>query len=58
MKGIPIMIRTKLLTAITFALTASLAFSAAAFSGGSGSAEDPYKVSRTEDLTELATMSV
>ena len=58
MKGIPIMIRTKLLTAITCALTASLAFSAAAFSGGSGSAEDPYKVSRTEDLTELATMSV
>lgn len=51
------MLRTKLLIAITCALTASLTICSSAFSGGDGSAQDPYKVSAADDLYELSELS-
>ena len=51
------MLRTKLLIAITCALTASLTICSSAFSGGTGSATDPYKISVADDLYELSELS-
>ena len=52
------MIKSKLFVAITCALSASLAFSAAAFSGGDGTEKSPYQVASRQDLEELATLSM
>lgn len=51
------MLRTKLLIAITCALTASLTICSSAFSGGTGSETDPYKISVADDLYELSELS-
>ena len=51
------MIKSKLLIAVTCALTAGLALSAAAFSGGNGTENNPYQVANVQDLEELASLS-
>ena len=51
------MIKSKLLITITCALTASLGFSALAFSGGDGTSANPYKISTSGDFIELAELS-